>query len=510
MTVTSALAMDVLAGIPEPARERWQPLRAGILNLYLYDEQALTFYHGRLLLRGNNGTGKSMALEVLLPYLLDAELTPSRLSTFGGNHRNMYLWLIGFDQSGNRSSERAYTWVEFGRRLPSGDCEYFTAGAMLEGTRDSSVTARYFTTAARIGVHMSVGRPGSEPLTTQQLTTELAVQTAAGRPGAVHPTSEAHRTAVNQTLYGLSPQRYAVLRQTLLQLRRPKLSDKLDENGLNKILRDSLPTVSEAIVEDLAEGFERLDRHSAAVEELEQTVGNLRKLRNVYRDYARAASAARADAVAAAESTISTLGEKTTVAESARDSAKAALETIRTRNREIDDSLAEIVGRVKALKKRDAYTKGQGVEPLREQVEGLRGTAATAATTAGNAKTAADDDASAAERATDEAITARENCSLDRDQAANRAGIARAGELDAELAAALLDLSDTDTPDPETLGTVLNLARELIVKLEADIGIWTGEVESLCGLSRTASRDQDALKIAQGESLAGPVRVGRR
>ena len=124
---------------------------------------------------------------------------------------------------------------------------------------------------------MSVGRPGSEPLTTQQLTAELAAQSAAGRPGTVHPTGEAHRTAVNQTLYGLSPQRYAVLRQTLLQLRRPKLSDKLDENGLNKILRDSLPTVSEAIVEDLAEGFERLDRHSAAVEELEKTLGDLRR-----------------------------------------------------------------------------------------------------------------------------------------------------------------------------------------------------------------------------------------
>ena len=85
MTVPSALPMDVLAGIPEPTRERWQPLRAGILDLYLYDGQVFTFHNGRLLLRGNNGTGKSMALEVLLPYLLDAELTPSRLSTFGGN-----------------------------------------------------------------------------------------------------------------------------------------------------------------------------------------------------------------------------------------------------------------------------------------------------------------------------------------------------------------------------------------------------------------------------------------
>jgi len=500
MTVTSALPMDVLTGIPKPVRERWQPMRAGILNLYLYDEQVFFFHNGRLLLRGNNGTGKSMALEVLLPYLLDADLKASRLSTFGGNYRNMYLWLLGFDESGTRTSERAYTWVEFGRYLPSGECEYFTVGAMLEGTRDSSVKAHYFTTSARIGLDFSVGHPGSEPLTAQQLTTELAAQTAAGRPGTMHPTSEAHRTAVNQALYGLSPQRYAVLIQTLLQLRRPKLSDKLDENGLNKILRDSLPTVSEGIVEDLAEGFERLDRHSAAVDELEKTLGDLRRLRNVYRDYSRAASAARADAVAAAESAISTLGEKTTAAESARDDAKEALEAIRTRHQEIDDCLAEIAGRVKALKRRDAYTKGLGVEPLREEVKGLRGTAANAATTADNAETTAAADASAAERATDEAITARENCSLDQDQAASRAESARASELDAELATALAALSGADTPDPETLRTVLDRARELIGKLEADIGAWSGEVGALRGLSTTAGRDQAALETARGET----------
>src|SRR5580704_1604653 len=179
--------MDVVLGLPEPARSRWQPQRAGILNLFLYDEQVFAFHRGRLLLRGNNGTGKSMALEVLLPYLLDAELTPSRLSTFGGRDRNMYLWLIGFDKTGTRTSERGYTWVEFGRRLPDGSSEYFTVGAMLEGTRDGPVKARYFTTAARIGVHFTVGRPGAEPLNAQQLAAALAEQAAVGRPGSLHP-----------------------------------------------------------------------------------------------------------------------------------------------------------------------------------------------------------------------------------------------------------------------------------------------------------------------------------
>ena len=161
---STRVPMAALTGLPEPDRSRWQPVRAGILNLFRYDEQIFTFHRGRLLIRGTNGSGKSMALEVLLPFVLDADLTPSKLSTFGGNNRNMYLWLIGFDKTGTRTSERAYVWVEFGRRAVDGSCEYFTAGAMLEGTRGGDVKPTYFTTAARIGVDLSVGGPGREPL----------------------------------------------------------------------------------------------------------------------------------------------------------------------------------------------------------------------------------------------------------------------------------------------------------------------------------------------------------
>src|SRR5664279_3217591 len=152
--MTTQLPYDVLIGRPEPIRTRWQPLRGGIVNLFRYDEQTFAFHHGRVLLRGNNGSGKSMALEVLLPFVLDAELKPSRMSTFGGKERNMYLWLLGFDHSGSRNSERAYVWVEFGRRHDDGSAEYFTAGAMLEGTRDSDIRSTWWTTNARIGVEL--------------------------------------------------------------------------------------------------------------------------------------------------------------------------------------------------------------------------------------------------------------------------------------------------------------------------------------------------------------------
>jgi hypothetical protein len=500
VTMTSALPIDVILGVPEPGRERWQPLRAGILNLYLYDEQAFAFHHGRLLLRGNNGTGKSMALEVLLPYLLDADMTPSRLSTFGGRDRNMHLWLIGFDKSGTRTSERGCTWVEFGRRLPDGTSEYFTVGALIEGTRDGAAKAHYFTTAARMGIHFSVGRPGTEPLSPPQLAAELATQTAAGRPGSLHPDGDAHRTAANDALYRLSPARYAALRRTLLQLRRPKLSDKLDEKGLNEVLRDSLPPVSDVIVRDLAEGFERLDRHSTAVEELQKTMRDLRRIRDTYRAYARVASAARADAVAAAETAITTIGEKTTVALAARDAAQAALDGIQARRSEIREDEARIRGRTNTLTKLEAYTKGQEVEPLRELVKSLRDTAGHAGETARRAELTALADAKAADHATDDAITARDATAFERDRAAACAGPARTQALDGELAAALDALAGTDVDLDSGLDALLSQARALISKLDARVSAWAGEVDALRSLAGTARQHAQAAATASSET----------
>lgn len=75
--------------------DRWQPTRAGILNVWRYYDEVFTFHRGRLLLRGANGTGKSKALELLLPFLLDKSLQPNRLSTFGGSERTMHWNLMG-------------------------------------------------------------------------------------------------------------------------------------------------------------------------------------------------------------------------------------------------------------------------------------------------------------------------------------------------------------------------------------------------------------------------------
>ena len=64
-------------------------LRLGLVELYRYDAEEFWFRDGHLLLRGNNGTGKSKVLSLTLPLLLDASLRPARLEPDGDAGKKM-------------------------------------------------------------------------------------------------------------------------------------------------------------------------------------------------------------------------------------------------------------------------------------------------------------------------------------------------------------------------------------------------------------------------------------
>ncbi len=49
---------------------RFRPHRLGIVGLYEYADQTFHVEDGRLALRGRNTSGKSKALELLIPYVL--------------------------------------------------------------------------------------------------------------------------------------------------------------------------------------------------------------------------------------------------------------------------------------------------------------------------------------------------------------------------------------------------------------------------------------------------------
>jgi hypothetical protein len=198
------------ARLPEPERDRWQPLRAGIHNLWEYDDQRFVFHRGRLLLRGRNESGKTKALELLLPFVLDASLAPQRLDPFGSTSRSMH-WNLVHDAEGEAGNVIGYVWLELGRRDDRG-CEYATLGAGLRANRhDARVSDWYFVTDLRVDRDLDL-TPARVPLARGRL------EEAITGHGLVFQDRTDYRRHVNEHLFGMAEDQYAALIDTLLQL----------------------------------------------------------------------------------------------------------------------------------------------------------------------------------------------------------------------------------------------------------------------------------------------------
>ncbi|MFI2242153.1 TIGR02680 family protein [Streptomyces chrestomyceticus] len=379
----------------ETARNRWQPHRAGILNVWRYYDETFTFHQGRLLLRGQNGSGKSKALELLLPFLFDASLRPHRLSTFGGSERTMHWNLLGEGASGK--TRVGYVWMEFRRVGDDGAERWFGCGARLQASvHTSGVHADYFTTDARIA------HPGGVPLVNeagQPLTRAALADTLRDR-GDVHASATDYRAAVRRALFaGMTEQRYESLLSALLQLRQPKLSERLDPSLLSTLLSRALPPLGEGEIAELAEGFERLDRQREHLKRLDDEVTAAETVAARQRAYARRVLRAGAAALISATTDMDNL---TRVARQSAEELRQALEqreSAQARREEGELRAHALEETIEGLRDSDAYKQGEELDRLRRRTEDAATAAGRQRATAQTAQAGAEEEQGHADEA---------------------------------------------------------------------------------------------------------------
>ena len=388
--------------------DRWQPSRAGLVALWRFWEETFAFHGGRLLLRGPNGAGKSLALELLLPFLLDADTSPNRLTSAAKSRGGLYDRIMTGSEETTRTG---YAWVEFTRGQQT-----FTAGARL---RTSSATRKvdttYFTTSQRVGTELHLLNHDRVPLS------RLDLEATIGDRGRVHRTGQEHRDAVREALFpGFSRDRYASVVTALLALRKEKLSQNLDLAKLSEVLSEALAPLDEQDLAAVAEGFERLDRRRAELERLDREVREVALLASRQRDYARSVLRGVTADVRSAETRRDDVTRAEREARTALEQAELSLGALTQESEAVEQRLTALAVKREALHDTDAYRAGSGLADLRMQVRQLeervqrdRGatercrSAALRADTALTAAVAAEDQASAAYRAAWDAVMRR-------------------------------------------------------------------------------------------------------
>lgn len=363
--------MTIPARLPSAQSKRWQFLRAGIQNVWEYDNQRFVFHRGRLMLRGQNESGKTKALEVLLPFLLDASLQPHRLDPFGSSARSM-RWNLLNDAHPSVTVAIGYVWLELGRVTETG-AEYWTLGAGLKARRTSpQLDDWYFATSRRVDDSLQLV-VNSLPLTRPQL------EAAIGSDGSVFDNAAHYRRTLNDKLFGLSDDQYAALIDALLQLRRPQLSKGLDPHELSRILSASLPPLDGQVIGTLAEGFERLDRHRAERDECRDTLESVRSFLAVYRQYAAAVAKGRALEVTRSDSSYHAARTKQKDVEGQQEAVRAKLAEINERLAELDAKAIGLDEQLKVLRESDAYRAVAELDAAEQQATDTRTSAARAA-----------------------------------------------------------------------------------------------------------------------------------
>jgi uncharacterized protein (TIGR02680 family) len=350
-----------VTGAPVPASERWKPLRAGLVDMFYYDVEEFRFHDGRLLLRGNNGTGKSKVLALTLPFLLDGELSPHRVEPDGDRQKRME-WNLLLGGKHPHPERLGYTWLEFGRRHPDGTEEYRTLGCGLKAVKDRGIVRHwFFVTTRRIGVDLSLVSEGGVSLTREKL------REAVDGHGLVYDRASDYRRAVDEALFGLGEHRYEALVNLLIQLRQPQLSKRPDERLLSRALTEALPPLSPALITTVAEAFRGLDEERDALRALDEAHKAATDFLGHYTRYARIAAKRKAAGPRLTQSRYEHLNRDLTEAETRFAAAETELAEAARLLEELAAEKTRLEARRQALEASPEMRDAERIEQMGEE-----------------------------------------------------------------------------------------------------------------------------------------------
>jgi uncharacterized protein (TIGR02680 family) len=448
---------------------RFQPTRAGIINMWDYRDEEFCFADGWLILRGPNGSGKTKALEVLFPFVLDGRIDPKRLNPFAGEDRTMKANLLF------RGGENAvgYAWLEL-RHRDTG--EAVTVGIGLHAARHRDTLVRWhFVTDGRVGEDFSLITGDDRPMTRKQLAEEIG-------ESSLHASPTDYRAAIDQRLFGLGRERYEQLLTLILTLRRPQLAKNLDPVKLSDTLTGGLRPVDDDLIAEAARSFDDMEAVATTLEGLTAADEATRAFLASYTTYLRTHARAAADALTRRREASAQRRTELASHVTALAGAEAGQAQAQARREEAENALAGWRARLDQLKSSSAY---QAVEQLADLERLVRLGERTAAE-------------ATAELARRRALTARARDDLEKDTAV----LADTESVVSRTAAELADHATAagigwQPADAEADGFARRVGARVTARLEA-----VRAVRAAMDTHRRAEHARDLAKLALDRSLA--------
>ena len=317
---------------------RWQASRIGLINFWYYDDQEFPFVKGRMLLRGSNGSGKSVTMQSVIPLLLDGNMSPERLDPFGSRDRKMSSYLL--EEDDGRDERTGYLYLEFKRKESD---TWLTVGMGIRARRGKPLDKWYFSLSdgRRVGKDFLLYKEIGEKVTLSKK--ELENRIAGG--GQVFDRQADYMEYVNRQIFGFETvEEYKELIDLLIQLRTPKLSKDFKPSVVNDILSDSLQPLSDEDLRPMSEAIENMDTMNLNLKAREAGYQAAEKIQRVLDRYNRLTLFEKADRCCENQKRLS---------EAEREAKAQADETERSRKRllALEQEISELDARRDAMEK---------------------------------------------------------------------------------------------------------------------------------------------------------------
>ena len=260
---------------------RWKMNRIGFVNFWLYDNESFELEDGKILLRGQNGSGKSITTQSFIPFILDGDRTPSRLDPFGTSDRRMEYYFLGDNE---KDESTGYLYLEF-KKEDSQEYRTIGIGQSAHKGRPMNFWGFVILNNKRINVDFNLFRQSGEkiiPYDKQELRKVL------GEDTPFTDSQKEYKEMVNQYLFGFERiEQYEQYIKLLIKVRAPKLSNNFKPTRIYEILNDSLQVLSDNDLSAMVEAMEKMDNIQEILEGLKRSLNDASQIMKEYEHYNR-------------------------------------------------------------------------------------------------------------------------------------------------------------------------------------------------------------------------------
>jgi hypothetical protein len=266
---------------------RWTIRRVGLVGYWWFDDLEVEFSEdGNLLIRGQNGAGKSITLAAIIPIILDGNTHPSRFDPFGSNEKKLRYYTLGEGEHAKKSST-SYIYAEFIKR------ETEETKTLIMGIHDKE----YYKTSNKppekkffiVSDGRQVGRDFFLSKDTEKgvdITEVKNLNRILGDSVRMISSQDEYKEMVNRALFGFKEiSKFDEMISLLLMIRGVKLNKSTISKEVLDRLSDSLNTISEESVNSVAKLYYQMEEYLKSVSETEHDYGVAKKILEAYNLY---------------------------------------------------------------------------------------------------------------------------------------------------------------------------------------------------------------------------------